>query len=75
MTTRTIRLNDVKVAIDFDYQPAEQGTWLYPGCAEEYEINSVLVGINDIDIVEFLSDDAKNDIIKALESECLRLAA
>jgi hypothetical protein len=64
MTTETIKLDDLTMEIDFDYQQREPATFYYPGCGEDFEINSVVVA--GVDIVSLLSDETVERIIKEL---------
>lgn len=65
---------NVKYRIRFDYQPAEKATSFYPGCDEEFTINSVAMQIRAgtwIDLSSAEYDDAAmiQHILDAREQE------
>jgi len=68
--TKTITYLGIDMEIEFMYYPGEDAVTYYPdgsgypGCGEEFEIDSISVG--GIDIVELLSTKQENDIIDEL---------
>ena len=71
-TFKTSIGDEVKVVVDFDYQPSEPadkpGEGCYPGCAEAAEVNSVWVGgYSHWCILEVLNDR----VLSHLEEKCL----
>jgi hypothetical protein len=64
MTQETIKLDGLTMDVEFDYQPAERQTLEHPGCAEEYDLCTVVVA--GVDIVSLISDETEERIIKEL---------
>jgi hypothetical protein len=52
--TTTYETDGGTLFIEFDYSPAEDQTWLEPGCRESADIVSVLAG--QIELLDLLSD-------------------
>ena len=57
------------LVIEFDYQPEERATDVYPGCEESADVLSVWAG--DIDVLEWCSDAS----IAFFEEKCLEEVA
>lgn len=45
---------DVPVAVEYDYQPAERGDRFYPGCDEGAEINSAVATTDDGQTIDLM---------------------
>lgn len=63
--TTTYATDTGELVIEFDYQPEEGATDVYPGTPESVDVVSVMAG--DFDILEFCSEVS----IAAFEEKCL----
>jgi len=59
-----ISYDEIKLEVEFDYQPAEPQTRDYPGCAEEIDLIQVMH--ENTDILPMLSEDAIEKIGAAI---------
>lgn len=66
----TLLIDNVRVRVDFDYQPAEPMMETYPGCGATVELNAVSLVGNDL--IPVLSQRALDDLAdKCMESMCV----